>query len=88
MGRLAQVCKLPLRVSGLLRTPWIPQASSFLVHSVTGVFFVVGYVELELFTARVVSSHDSATITKTSQHHADALESMLSDCVLKCARYL
>jgi len=31
--------------------------------------------------ARVVSPHGPTTITKTSQHHADALKSTLSDCV-------
>ena len=35
IGRLAQVCKLPLRLSGHLRTPWISQASSPLVPFVT-----------------------------------------------------
>lgn len=39
MGRLAQVCKLPLSLSGALRTPWIPQASSFLVAFVAEGFF-------------------------------------------------
>ena len=37
--------------------------------------------------ARVVSPHGSTTITKTTQHHADALKSMLSDCVTGSARY-
>lgn len=57
------------------------QASSFIENSSSPSVSFGGCARLELFIARVVFASRPTTITKTSQHHACALKSTLSDCV-------